>query len=73
MRAALGSVTWTELHACRRRRSSPCPVGSCEQHGPHLPLDTDTRIAIAVAEGLAEAAGPGVVLLAPPIADQRQR
>ena len=26
------------------------PLGSTEQHGPHLPLDTDTRIARAVAE-----------------------
>ena len=30
------------------------PLGSLEQHGPHLPLDTDTRIACAVATGLAE-------------------
>lgn len=26
------------------------PLGSTEQHGPHLPLDTDTRIAAAVAQ-----------------------
>jgi mycofactocin precursor peptide peptidase len=30
------------------------PVGSVEQHGPHLPLDTDTRIASAVARAVAE-------------------
>jgi mycofactocin precursor peptide peptidase len=28
------------------------PLGSTEQHGPHLPLDTDTRIATAVAKGV---------------------
>lgn len=30
------------------------PVGSCEQHGPHLPLDTDARVAVAVAEAAAQ-------------------
>ena len=29
------------------------PVGSCEQHGPHLPLGTDTTIAVALANELA--------------------
>ena len=33
------------------------PLGSTEQHGPHLPLSTDTAIAVAVASRVAEAFG----------------
>jgi creatinine amidohydrolase len=41
------------------------PVGSCEQHGPHLPLSTDTIVAEAVAVRLA--AGRPDVLVGPSI------
>jgi creatinine amidohydrolase len=37
------------------------PVGSCEQHGPHLPLHTDTVVADALARALAERRGDCVV------------
>jgi len=39
------------------------PIGSFEQHGPHLPLDTDTRIAVAIADAVAGL--PHVVVAAP--------
>ena len=56
----LGERTWTEVG----RTTVLVPVGSLEQHGPHLPLDTDARIAAAVAR---RAADPSM-LLAPPLA-----
>ena len=49
-----------------QRRALLVPLGSLEQHGPHLPLDTDTRIAVAVAQGAA--AGRDGVVVAPPVA-----
>jgi creatinine amidohydrolase len=42
------------------------PLGATEQHGPHLPLSTDTDIAVALCEYLA-AARPDV-LVAPAVA-----
>jgi mycofactocin system creatininase family protein len=61
----LSTAHWPEVEAGPRRLLA-VPVGSLEQHGAHLPLDTDTRIAAAVA-ARACAGHPGVAL-APPIA-----
>lgn len=64
----LGRVTTADLYRNTRRPLLAVPVGSCEQHGPHLPLDTDTRIASALAQSLAEAFGEGDVLITPALA-----
>ena len=61
----LGRQTWREVSA-RDPLVLLLPLGSTEQHGPHLPLDTDTRIALAVASGIARRIDAAVV--APPIA-----
>jgi creatinine amidohydrolase len=49
----LAAATWPLVEATGARTVLAVPLGSLEQHGPHLPLDTDTRIAVAVAAGLA--------------------
>ncbi|MFF2846071.1 mycofactocin biosynthesis peptidyl-dipeptidase MftE [Streptomyces sp. NPDC058001] len=64
----LAALTWPEV-AARASGGGPVlavPVGATEQHGPHLPLSTDTDIAVALAEGLADAL-PDIVV-APPVA-----
>jgi creatinine amidohydrolase len=61
----LSTAHWPEVEA-GPRRLLVVPVGSLEQHGAHLPLDTDTRIAVAVAARAC--AGLVGVGLAPPIA-----
>nr|WP_246281952.1 mycofactocin biosynthesis peptidyl-dipeptidase MftE [Fodinicola acaciae] len=61
MTLRLRSLRWTEID---RPDLLLVPVGSLEQHGPHLPLDTDTRVAAAVADAAAEEIRG---LLAPPV------
>lgn len=68
MTRELGENTWHDLWNGRRRPLLVIPVGSCEQHGPHLPLDTDTRIAEALARSLAEKYDDGDVMVAPTLA-----
>lgn len=43
---ALADAAWPEIN---EHELVLVPVGSTEQHGPHLPFDTDTTIATAVA------------------------
>ncbi|MFD0924520.1 mycofactocin biosynthesis peptidyl-dipeptidase MftE [Williamsia deligens] len=61
----LGAKTWPELDDLRC--TLVVPVGSTEQHGPHLPVDTDTRIADAIARRAAARTVGGETLTAPPI------
>lgn len=51
---ALRRLTWPELEALVRsgHTTAVLPLGSTEQHGPHLPFDTDTRVAEALADRL---------------------
>lgn len=73
---ALGDATWPDLASDDAAAGAPVllvPLGSTEQHGPHLPLDTDTRIATALAERAARLVTAGAdqhraALVAPPLA-----
>jgi creatinine amidohydrolase len=50
----LGSATWTDLTEGAARCTLLVPIGSTEQHGPHLPLATDTLVAAALCRAVAE-------------------
>ena len=58
----LADVSWPEIG---EGSTVFVPVGSTEQHGPHLPLSTDTIVATALADELGRITGG---LVAPPIA-----
>lgn len=65
---SLTDLPWTALE---RSVSVLVPLGSTEQHGHHLPLNTDTTIATAVAHAVAGRLSgrkpSSVILVAPPI------
>jgi mycofactocin precursor peptide peptidase len=66
MGGTLSDLVSPEAAQAARGAVLAVPVGATEQHGPHLPLSTDTDIAAALVDALA-AARPTVVA-APPLA-----
>lgn len=62
----LQNLTWEEVKqkATESENTIILPVGSTEQHGTHLPVGSDTMVAIALAESAARRAK---VLAAPPL------
>lgn len=65
-RVWLQNLTWEDVKDRIKTGNGTIilPVGSTEQHGPHLPVGTDTMVAIALAEA---AACKADVLVAPPL------
>jgi creatinine amidohydrolase len=51
----LAALAWPDVAGRASATVLALPVGATEQHGPHLPLATDTEIAVILARRLAEA------------------
>ncbi|MGW5714726.1 mycofactocin biosynthesis peptidyl-dipeptidase MftE [Amycolatopsis sp. NPDC003865] len=62
----LADLPWPDVAARAAGAILAVPVGATEQHGPHLPLSTDTDIALALCDRLAEERPD--VLVAPAVA-----
>jgi creatinine amidohydrolase len=61
----LSEMAWPEVkHAIEEKRIVILPVGSTEQHGPQLPLDTDIVNSFEIAKAAAQRTGS---LVAPPL------
>jgi len=59
-------LTWPEVRrAVEQDRVCLIPAGTLEDHGPHLPIDADTRIATEICRRTAEELADDVVLLPP--------
>ncbi len=62
----LQDMTWEEVQQIVEKSSKTIllPFGSTEQHGPHLPVGTDTMVAVTLAE---DAGQKACVPVAPPL------
>ncbi len=66
----MSDMSWTEVEqALKERPVALLPVGNTEAHGPHLPLTTDTVIAVEMARRTAAKLGQRGLhaLIAPPV------
>jgi creatinine amidohydrolase len=66
MTTTYGHLTWEEVRDADKDRVVILSVSATEDHGPHMPLDTDTVLGMAIAKGVAEAA-PDEVFVMPPV------
>jgi mycofactocin precursor peptide peptidase len=62
----LGDLAWPDVASRAAETVVVIPVGSTEQHGPHLPLSTDTHVAVALARRLASLRADMIVAPAVP-------
>jgi creatinine amidohydrolase len=61
-----GKLTWPEVaRAASQKRVPIVPIGTLEDHGPHLPLDTDVVLVEAICRGAAQKLSEETVLLPP--------
>ena len=66
-------VLWQEMRRTEIEEASRAgaviiiPVGSIEQHGNHLPVNTDINCSFSIAKSAAEIMDDFPVLVAPPI------
>jgi creatinine amidohydrolase len=61
-----GRLSWPEVgRAAAEGRVPIVPVGTLEDHGPHLPIDTDVTLVEAICRGAAQRCADDTVLLPP--------
>lgn len=66
MTTEYGKLTWEDVRDADKDRVVILNVSATEDHGPHMPLDTDTVLGMAVANGVARIA-PDDVFVMPPV------